>query len=442
MSFPVESLKSKNRLISNFLSLSSMQIANYLVPLINVPYLVRVLGPEKFGLIAFAQAFIQYFILITDYGFNLSATRDISIVRDNKAEVSDIFSAVMVIKTGLMLMSFLALSLLVLSITKFRMEWQIYFLTFGLVVGNVLFPSWLFQGMEKMTLVATLNVLSKTIFTLSVFLFIRSRNDYVYVPGLYSLGLIVAGLVSFWLLINRLGVRPVIPTRRQIIRELKGGWNIFVSTIAISLYTISNPFILGLFTNNTIVGYYSAGEKVVRAAQGLLMSLSQTVYPHISTLASQSREAAMDFIRRLFKMFVAPFFLISLCLFFFASILSNLLLGEQFANSIPVIRILSFIVVIIFVSNLLGIQVMCNLNYESKLKTILIIGGVVNIALLLSLTPRLQQTGAAWAVLLSETYIMVHQFIFLQRRGLGLVTSESALSRSLLAIIHFARLCR
>ncbi len=413
---------SKRRiLISNFLSLSSVQIANYLLPLITLPYLVRVLGPEKFGLIAFSQAFIQYFILITDYGFNLSATREISIYRDNKEKVSEIFSAVMSIKFALMLLSFLIMSIIVFSFEKFRVEWNIYFLTFGMVFGNVLFPIWFFQGIESMRQIAMLNMLAKAISTFSIFIFIKTQSDYIYVPLINSLGFITAGIIGLWLVVNKFIIKLKIPTTEEIKRQLKEGWHIFISTIAISLYTTSNTFILGIFTNNTIVGYYSAGEKIVRAVLGLLEPVSRTVYPHISKLASESRESALNFIRKLVRFVGITTFFISLMLFVFAPYVSDIILGKQFKESIIVIRILAFLPFIVGLSNIFGIQTMLNFGLKELFTKVLITASFINIVLGLILTPYLKHVGISMSFLITEIFVTLSMYLVLYYRGLNVV---------------------
>lgn len=414
-------MNDKKKLISNFLSLSSIKVINYIFPLITVPYLVRILGPGKFGLVAFSQAFIQYFILISDYGFDLSATRGISINRDNREKVSTIFSTVMLLKTIFTIFGLLILCLLVFSIDKFKTEWILYLLTFGMVFGNVLFPVWFFRGIERMKSIVVINILSRVIYTVSIFVFIRAENDYIYIPLVNSFGTVIAGLVSLWIVINIFNVKLKFPTVVEIKHELKEGWHIFISKIAISLYTTSNIFILGLITNNIIVGYYSAAEKIITAFNGVLDSLSQTIYPHISKLTLESKEMALAFARKVVKVIGVPIFFMSLALLIFAPHIVNIILGEKFKESIAVVQILSFTNFVIFLSNIFGIQVMLNFGYQDVFKRIVLTAGTLNIILVLVLSLSFQHIGVAFAVLITETYITCRQFVFLQRNGIGLI---------------------
>lgn len=140
----------RKTLLENFLSLGALQIVSYVIPLINLPYLSRILGVEMFGLVFFAFAFMQYFIMLTDYGFGLSATREIAINRHNKNNLSNIFSAVTFIKLCLLLVSFLILCLMIIFIPKLHENWLVFLLSFLMVVGNAIYPVWFFQGMERM----------------------------------------------------------------------------------------------------------------------------------------------------------------------------------------------------------------------------------------------------------------------------------------------------
>ena len=413
--------ETRKRLFSNFLSLSFLQVANYIFPLITLPYLVRVLGPEKFGLIAFAQAFIGYFQILTDYGFNLSATREISIHRDNKEKVSEIFSSVIVIKFFLLLISLLIMSIIVFSFEKFRQDWQIYYLTFGVVLGNVLFPVWFFQGIEKMKYITFLNILTKLIFTVAIFLFVRQASDYLYVPLLNSIGFVVAGVLSLQIVFRGFGVKLYFPKLESLKHQLREGWYIFISTVAISLYTISNTFILGLFTNNTIVGYYSAAEKIIRAVQSLLGPISQTVYPYISKGAVESKEKALNFIRKLVYIIGSGSLFLSLLIFIFATQIVNIILGSQYQQSIVVLRILAFLPFIIGLSNIFGIQTMLNFNFEKAFSNILIFAGIINITLAFIFVPLFKHIGISISVLITEIFITVVMFIYLKLKGVKII---------------------
>ena len=419
MDLTIKKLKEKlknddvKRLFENFASLFTLQGLNYILPLITFPYLVRILGPDKYGLIAFANAFIGYFNIITDYGFNLSATRDVAVNRDNKEKLSEIFSSVMIIKIVFMVLSFIILCTVVFSFEKFSHNWIIYIFAFGVVLGNVLFPVWFFQGMERMKYITFLNIISKTVFTISIFVFIRDASDYIYVPLISSLGYILAGILSLIFVFKKFDVVFKIPSKIEVINQLKEGWHIFVSTVSINLYTTSNTFILGIFTNNTIVGYFSAGYTLIQAFLGMLNPISQTFYPYISRLASESREKAVSVIKKLIKGVGAFTFILSLLIFIFADLIVKIVLGEQYYNSTIVIRILAFLPFIIGLSNVYAVQGLLSFGESIIIKKITIIGALTNILLAIILCPWLKHMGISISMLLAEiiiTLLSIHYY--------------------------------
>lgn len=408
--------------MSNFISLSGVRVAGFIFPLITLPYLVRVLGPEKYGLVCFAQALALYFVIFTDYGFNLSATREISINRNDIKKVSSIFWSVLSIKFILLLLSFAVFAAITLSFEKFSQDKNVYFYAFGVVLGQVLFPLWFFQGMEKMKYIAGLNILTKMIFTVAIFIFIRQEDDYAWLPLLYSLGFVISGSLGLWIAIHYFKIRFIIPSKAEIFNQFKEGWHVFVSTIAISLYTTSNTFILGIFTNNTIVGYYSAADKIIKAVlQVLLYPLSQTMYPHVGNLAQQSKANALQFIRKVMKIVISGTFVLSAGLFIFAEPLCNIVLGKEYVSSIIVLRILAFIPFAVALSNAFGVQIMLNFDLKKHFTNILIIAGCFNIIICVVLVLLYGLIGVSSAVLITEVLITVVMFWDLKRVGIDVV---------------------
>ena len=272
----------KKRLLSNFFSLSLLQTFTYILPLLTLPYLVRVLGVENFGLVMFAQAFIMFFNILVDFGFNLSATREVSINRDDKEKITEIFSSVMSIKFILIIVSFVILSVVVFSFEKFSSNWELYLLTFLMIIGQALFPVWYFQGLERMKYITIVNITSKLIFTLAIFAFIHNEDDYMLVPLLNGLGFIVGGIYSLWIISKHFHQKFIFQSKEAIMIHFKDSSQFFLSRLSVSIYTSTNAFVLGIFTNNTMVGYYSIAEKLYSAMQGVYQPIINTVYPYLS----------------------------------------------------------------------------------------------------------------------------------------------------------------
>jgi PST family polysaccharide transporter len=411
----IDKIKNKEeykRLFSNFISLSVLQAANYLLPLITLPYLVRVLGPEKYGLVSFAQAFVTYFMILTDYGFNLSATREISINRDNKKKVSEIFSSVMTIKAGLLIVSFMLMSIIVFSFGKFSRDWPIYYLTFGMVLGQVLFPVWFFQGMERMKYITVLNVTAKLIFTVAIFVFVHHMEDFLYVPLLNTLGYIIAGILSLWLIFRDFNIRFNLPSLSDIKHHLKEGWYIFLSQIQISLFSNTNTVILGLFTNNVAVGYYTMAEKLMRALAMMQVPIVGSLFPHISELMIKNKNNVIKELKKIILYGSIIYIVILFLIFIFSKNIILILFGDKAKESILLFKIMCVIPLTIFLNNIFGTQILLNINKEKEFFKVLFVGGVLSVLLCILLSYFYGALGTAISMLIVEIYIMLGMFFY------------------------------
>src|SRR5580704_14484791 len=163
-------------LMRNICWLFSLQGLNYLIPLAVMPFLVRMLGIEKYGLVVFAQSFAQYFVILSDFGFNISATKLVAMIRNDRERVSNLFWCVILLKALLMLVGIVILAVLVTAVPRFRLEPLLYAAAYLAVIGTVLFPMWLFQGMEQMKYISIVSGGAKLASALTLFIVVRHSS--------------------------------------------------------------------------------------------------------------------------------------------------------------------------------------------------------------------------------------------------------------------------
>ena len=287
------------RLSDNFISLVILQFINYLLPLFLIPYLIRILGIEGFGIYSFILAIIMYGVQMSDYGFELSATYHISRHRDNPNKVNEIFSSVLIIKLFIVLIFLLFLTFLTLFIDKLFLYQELIFLAFGMLFGHLLSPVWFFQGIEKMRYIMYLNGLSRVLFVLSVFLFVKEESDLYMLFILNSITTLFIGTLSLYFAIKNFNIRLSFQPWNRLFYYLKDGWYIFTSKFAVEFYTTANIIILGFVASPLVVGYYAVSVKIIHAVGSLLDPLTRTVYPYLVNVYTHSNRSFISKNRKL-----------------------------------------------------------------------------------------------------------------------------------------------
>lgn len=407
----------KNRILfKNFSSLSLLQVSHYILPIITFPYLVRVLNPSGYGLVAFATAFVGYFTVLTDYGFNLSATRSISINRSDNEKVSNIFNSVLAVKSILFILSIIIILPIIFGFNKFSKDYEIYLISFLGVLGTTIFPIWFFQGIERMSYISTISIGIKLLWVISVFLFVTSYDDIIVLVTLNAASSVLTGIIGIIAVKFNFNVKFEIPTIMDIKFQFVEGWHYFLSQASVSLYTISNIFILGLFASDTIVGYFSAADKIRQAVQNLSSTAGRTVFPHLSSEFERSKVAAFSFIKKYILTVGSITFVSSFLLFLLANPIVIIVLGPGYESSVLLLKILSSLPFIIFLSNVAGVQTMINMGFKREFAKIILISGLFNIILSFVLVPIYLSLGTALIVLLTELLVTSQMIIFLRKK--------------------------
>lgn len=359
------------KVIANFGYLSILQLVNYIFPFITLPYLARVLGVNAFGLLAIGTSVIAYFQTLIDYGFNFSTVKDIARHKQEKELVNKIVIETMGARLLLLVISFVIIFLAIWLIPFFRENAAIILSTATMLVGYTLMADWFFQAVEDMKYITIVSVLSNTIFTILVFVVIKKPADYLLQPLLITAGTTVSSILCWYIILRKYKLQLFLPSINSIIARIKEGFNMFVSIFLPTIYTNLNVLLLGAYNGSIATGIYSGGVRFTSLAYRVTTLFSRVFYPFLARrMDKHSLYARLSIIIGL---------LISIFFFICADPLVRIFLGEEFLDTITVLRIVSFTPLAISIFNVYGTNYLSIQGYDNVLRNIVIITTAVGI---------------------------------------------------------------
>lgn len=405
-------------IFKNMASLGLLQIANYVIPLLIIPFVVRALGSEYFGRASYAQNIVFYLTIIVNFGFEYSATQDIALNKDNHRRTREIFWAIIKFKLLLLAASFVILLGVIVAAPRISDDFTLYIYAALINIGFAICPTWFFQGMEEMEKLAIANVIVKLLGAALIIVFIRDYNDYRLYILLLSLAQIAVGAGSCLYVIQHYRLHYTQTDSDTLKHVVLHSFPIFLNNLFATLYTTSGMTVLGIYATDAEVGVYAGVYKIISAIVTLsCMPISFAIFPMLSRKFKESQESGWGVYKRCTlysSLFGAA---TSLITFATAPLVVSLFLGSEFASATPLLRLLSPIPFLVIVSTMFTIQGLYGIQLQRFAP---IVGGSVGlfcVAINFILIPRYGMYGTAIGYMLSEvleiaisaTIILIHR---------------------------------
>lgn len=364
----------KKPMVTNAISMAAYQGVNALLPLVAVPFLFRQLGDEFFGLYSFAWATVQILVMITDFGFNLSATKYISSHKGHTKVINRYLNGAFISRILLGILCLAALLVMVTYIKPFNENPTFFLLFFGVVVGNVMFPMWFFQGIEKMKYITIFNIVAKLVTFIPIFIVIRTPADFLMIPVFFSIGYILAGVISLYFIYKKEGMKWFFPAFKEVKAIMKDSSTYFLSRISVTAFTRVNVLVLGMASGSMIpVSFYSRAETLYKAYNLLISPITDVIFPHMANTKD------VPFFKKLFYTVMKINVPVVILVLVFAGPLFHLLYADASIESVNVFRILMIGCLITIPSMMLGYPFLAALGHASYTNMTIVITSVVHI---------------------------------------------------------------
>jgi len=364
-------LQSYKTVIQNTGYLLIIEIIRLALPFVALPYVIRTIGAEKYGTIVFTQTIIQYFVILINFGLDISAVKEVSVNRDNKKLLNEIVSSVLIIKTILWVVSLLILLVGIITIPFWRDHALLFFLVFLTCLSELLFPVWFFQGIEKMKYLPIVRTCSILFYTITVFIFVKSPADYVWVAFLQSIGSILSGIIAFFLLLRLEKVKLLFPKRRMIRRLFIESIPFFISRVSNVLNLNMAKTVSGIFFTMDAVAAFDLAQRIAQVSLVPAQMLNQAVYPHIAK--TQNRKFANNFL----YCNITIAFLVALIVYFLAPFVVYYFAGNTMSEAITLLRILTLFIFCGCITTYLGTPVLVSFGYPKPFNMSVILSTII-----------------------------------------------------------------
>jgi PST family polysaccharide transporter len=333
----------------------------------------------------------------------------ISKYKNDTMKINQIYTTISVIKVCLLILSFITLvSLLELVQISNR---NLYYFGYLSVLTEIIFPTWLFQGFEKMGFLSITNFIGRLIGFSLILMFINTSSPIYYVFIFEFAGVLVSGFISQLVIFKILKISFIKININLILIYFKEGFDLFVAQLSTSLLSNINIILLKIFTNDLVVGIYGTGERIVRLIVSLISPISSSLFPRFSSLLSISYKNSIEWLNKITVVLFFSFLLISFSLFVFSDFIVFLVTGEFMSSVSLVVKILSFMPLFILLNNIYGTQFMINLNEERAFKRLILLSSLSIFIMSLILIPFFSEVGAAISSIFAE-FVLVSSMVF------------------------------
>ncbi|MFC6260643.1 flippase [Levilactobacillus fujinensis] len=393
------------KVVRNYLYNAGYQLLTLIVPLITVPYIARVLGPQGVGINSYTNSIITYFLLLGTLGITVYGNREIAYHRDDFEQRTKTFWEIELLQIITVVVAYALFLIFILFQTKYKVY---FFLQSLWIISGALDISWLFMGMEDFKKTVLRNTLVKIASLIAIFVFVKSKSDigvYIMILGLAQ----VLGNLTLWPYLHSVVGKPKIDLS-GVFSHFKPTMMLFIPQIATQVYLQLNRTMLGQLDSVTASGYYDYADKLVKMVLAVITATGTVMLPHMSHLAAQGSLRRLN--RLLYKSFSFSSFLAMPLMFGLAGIASSLVplyYGPKFNVVGQLIIIEAPVALLIGWSNVIGLQYLMPLSRVKDYTASVTYGALANIVINIPLIMTLGVRGATISTVISELVVTAYQ---------------------------------